>query len=114
MPANHFVGNRQKPSVRAVGAFDLRFLAYATHPLVRACRGVTDFVSLATLKPAGINVLSPAEQRSKQFDLGGRRRLLSHALANLTRRGGAQGIVSINGNWRSHIIQPRRKPSSRR
>ena len=77
MPANHFIGDRKKAAIRTLGAFDLRFFAYAAHPFVRTRGGVTRFPGRATLEPARINILPPAKQRSEQADLICGRRTVS-------------------------------------
>ena len=83
MPADHFVGDLKEAAIRAVRAFDLRLFADATNPFIGAGRRVAGLPGFPTLETAGINILPSPEQRSKQLDLGRRRRMVCDRVAGL-------------------------------
>ena len=54
----------------AVLAFDFRFLTDTPNPLVTAGRGVTRLPSFPAVESPRIHIVSPAEKRTKDPDLG--------------------------------------------
>ncbi len=54
----------------AVCAFDSRFLTDTSNPLVAAGRRITRLSGFPALEPPRINIVSPAEKRTKDPDLG--------------------------------------------
>jgi hypothetical protein len=69
VPADDVVCHREKSTLRALGAFDARLLADATHPFVRARGRVSRLAGLLALEPARVDVFSTSKQRSKERDL---------------------------------------------
>ncbi len=51
------------------GALDPRFLADVSNPLVGAGGLIAGLTGSAALKAAGIDIITPAEKRTKQDDL---------------------------------------------
>src|SRR5262245_32633439 len=62
--------------MQAIRAFDSRFLANTSNPLVAAGGCVTRFPGFSALEPPRVNIVSSAEARTEQPDLGVRRRVL--------------------------------------
>ena len=56
--------------MRAVRAFDSRFLTDTSNPLVGAGESVTRLSGFPALEPPRINIVPPAEKETKQPDLG--------------------------------------------
>src|SRR5262245_4190685 len=76
MPTNYFISNWKKTLVLAVRALDTRLLADASNPLIAAGGCVTRFPGFSALEPSRINIVSSAKERTKEPDLGVRRRVL--------------------------------------
>ena len=80
MPADGFVGNREKAAVGAVRTFNPGLFTNATNPFVGASRRIPGLAGFPALEAKGINVRPSAKQRPKQADLyGGRRIVCYHA-----------------------------------
>ena len=60
----------------AIRALDSWLLANASNPLIAAGGCVTRFPGFSALEPPRINIVSSAEERTEQPDLGIRRRVL--------------------------------------
>ena len=60
----------------AVRTFDSRLLTDTSNPLIAAGRRVTRSSGFPALEPPRINIVSPAEERTEEPDLGLRRRVL--------------------------------------
>ena len=69
MPTDHFIRDREKSAIRALRTFHRPFVAYPPNPLVGAGRRISALARPATFKPASVNILPPAKQRTKQHDL---------------------------------------------
>src|SRR6185436_10897809 len=80
VPANHFAGDRKEAPVWAIGALDSWPLTHAPNPFVRASRRVARLSGFSALETARINIGSPTKERAKEFDLGGRRRIIPDRL----------------------------------
>ncbi len=59
--------------------FDPRFVADATHPLIRACRRVPRFARRPAFEALRVDVVAAAKQRLEQSDLCFRRRMMVDA-----------------------------------
>src|SRR5882724_1297015 len=86
MPADHVVSDRKKAPIGTVRAFDSRLLTDTTNPFIRAGGRITGFPGLSALEAAGINILSPAKERSKQLYFGGGRRIVCDGGVRCIRR----------------------------
>src|SRR5215472_15455061 len=78
MPADYIVSNRQKSPVRTFGAFDSRLFANPSYPLVRAHRRIPSLAGLATLKSAGIDIITSSKEGTEECDLILSRREMIH------------------------------------
>ena len=76
MPTNYFISDWKKPLMLAIPTFDSRFLTDTSNPLVAASGRVTGLSGFPALEPPRIDIVSSAEERTKQPDLGVRRRVL--------------------------------------
>src|SRR5213078_826528 len=76
MPTNYFISDWKKTLMLAVRALDTRLLADASNPLIAAGGCVTRFPGFSALESPRINIVSSAEERTEQPDLGVRRRVL--------------------------------------
>src|SRR5438046_10667049 len=74
MPTNYFISDWKKTLMLAVRALDTRLLADASNPLIAAGGCVTRFPGFSALESPRINIVSSAEERTEQPDLGVRRR----------------------------------------
>ena len=79
VPANYFFRYCQKATIGTVRAFNPGLLTDTPHPFICASWLVACPPSLPAFKTQWINILSPAEQGSKQRDLVGSRRALADA-----------------------------------
>jgi len=60
--SDHIIGDREEALIRAQGTLDPRLFADASYPFVPADGGITGLACLSTLKPAWVDILSPAKQ----------------------------------------------------
>lgn len=75
VPPDDVIGHRNEATIRAERAFDTRLLANPAHPLVRARRCVARSTGSTALESACVDILTTAEQRTEERDLGRRRRM---------------------------------------
>ena len=64
VPSDDLVGDRQKPLMQALTAFNLGFLADAPNPLVTAGWLVACPAGFATFKSSRINILAASKKES--------------------------------------------------
>src|SRR5437762_10279950 len=62
VPTNHFISDRQEPTIRTLCALDAWFFADAPHPFVGARGRVSRLACLAALEPSRVHVLSAAKE----------------------------------------------------
>jgi hypothetical protein len=62
MPADHFVGHREKALIGAVGTFDAGFLAHAADPFVVASGLIPRAPRLPALESARIHILATSKE----------------------------------------------------
>jgi len=74
MPPNDFIGHRKKAPMRASRTLDVRLITDSPHPFMGARGQVAGLPGLPALETAGIHVLTPPEEGTKECDLGVRRR----------------------------------------
>jgi hypothetical protein len=87
MPADHLVSDREKAAIGAIRAFDARLFADTRDPLICTGWRVASLSRLSAFETSGIDIIPAPEKRSKQFDLGGRRRLVCDCGAGGIRNG---------------------------
>jgi hypothetical protein len=75
VPANHFVGEREKKTVWTLRALEPTFVAQDPVPFISACRPVTGLIRLSAFETESVNVISSPKKAAKQDDLGPRRRM---------------------------------------
>ena len=114
MPSDDLIGNWNKTPVWTIGALDSRLLTHASNPFVGASGRITALSGSLALEPDGENVRSPAKQRSKQLDLGLRRRILGDQLAVLIQSLGLLPRFTLrNGNVNGHNRHGKYKAAGR-
>ena len=69
VPPDDLVGDRQKPLMQALTAFDPGFLADPANPLVTARGLVARPAGFPTFKSSRINILAASKTGSEQLDL---------------------------------------------
>lgn len=70
MPPNHLIGNRKEAAMGTLDALDPWLFANASHPFVRAGGRIPGFARFPALEATRVDVITPAEERSEQGDLG--------------------------------------------
>ena len=70
VPANDFVIDGQKATLRASDTLDFRFFAQASRPLIGTHRLIAGLAAFAALEATRIHIVASSEERAKQSDFG--------------------------------------------